>query len=221
MVRNNDSIITDRDVSQCGTILTVDEMPAVRVGRKRDEGSRLAVLGAAWDVTVESGFAALTVEGIATRAGVGKQTIYRWWPSKADVLLEALAEKADLEVTVEDHGSFRRDLNAFLTDSGSLLHQPGVAAVLRVLMAEAQLDPEFEQRFQAGFIARRRAALSVIMRRATRRGDHPAAAGTDTLIDLVFGLIWYRLLVAGGNLTATQIRHVLDTIAPPAPRERT
>jgi AcrR family transcriptional regulator len=194
-------------------------MPTVKVGRKRDEGSRLAVLSAAWDVTVESGFAALTVEGIATRAGVGKQTIYRWWPSKADVLLEALAEKADLEVTVEDHGSFRGDLKAFLADSGSLLHHLGVAAVLRVLMAEAQLDPEFKQRFQAGFIARRRAALSMIMGRAARRGDHPAVAGTDTLIDLVIGLIWYRLLVADGNLTATQIRHVLDTIAPPTPRE--
>lgn len=193
----------------------------VKVGRKRDEGSRLAVLGAAWDLTVDGGFAAVTIEGIATRAGVGKQTIYRWWPTKADVLLEALAEEADLKVTIEDHGSFRRDLKAFLTDSSTLLQHPGVGPVLRVLMAEAQLDPEFGQRFRAGFLMRRRAALSVILRRALRRGDHPAKASTDTVIDLVFGLIWYRLLAAGGNLTAAQTRHVLDTLAPPARRERT
>lgn len=176
------------------------------------------MLGAAWEHTVESGFAALTVEGIAARAEVGKQTIYRWWPSKADVLLDALAEKADLNVAVDDGGSLRRELKVFLTDSATVLRHPGVATILRVLMAEAQLDPDFGHRFHTRFLVRRRAALTVILSRATQRGDHPDAASTDTLIDLVFGLIWYRLLAADGTLRPAQIRHLLDTIAPATPR---
>jgi AcrR family transcriptional regulator len=60
------------------------------LGRKRSQESRLAILTAAFELTAELGYAGLTIEGIAARSGTGKQTIYRWWPSKADVLLDAL-----------------------------------------------------------------------------------------------------------------------------------
>ena len=83
-------------------------------GRPRGEGARQAILAAALGIAAEDGYAALTVEGIAARAGVGKQTIYRWWPTKADVLLEAGAAKADLRVPVTDRGSYAADLRAYL-----------------------------------------------------------------------------------------------------------
>src|ERR671934_2916213 len=92
----------------------VDEQ-AARPGRKRSEESRQAILAAAAELTSEVGFAGLTIEGIAARSGTGKQTIYRWWPSKADVLLEALAEKADLHIPIPDEGSYAADLHGFLT----------------------------------------------------------------------------------------------------------
>ena len=67
-------------------------------GRPRSEASRQATLMAALELAAEIGYGRLTIEGIAARAGVGKQTIYRWWPSKADILLEAGAAKAGLRV---------------------------------------------------------------------------------------------------------------------------
>lgn len=167
---------------------------AARPGRKRSEESRRAILAAALELTAEVGYAGLTVDGIAARAGTGKQTIYRWWPSKDDVLLEALADRAALDVVVPDQGSYRADLHAFLMSSFVLGRQLQVPDILRALMARAQIDEEFGRRFRASFLQRRRDALEVIVDRARDRGDLPSALSRDTIADVVFGVIWYRVL---------------------------
>lgn len=172
------------------------DQPGPRPGRKRSEGSRQAILAAALQLLAEFGYAGVTIEGIAARSGAGKQTIYRWWPSKADVLLDALATKAELHVPVPDEGSYSADLRAFLTTSFALGRKRPVADVLRALMAEAQVDPEFHDRFLAGFLQRRRDALATILERAQARGDLPAHLEQDSVADIVFGVIWYRLLAA-------------------------
>ena len=165
-----------------------------RAGRRRSEQSRLAILTAAYELVAEIGYARLTIEGIAARAGTGKQTIYRWWPSKADVVLDALATKADLHIPIPDEGSFAADLRAFLLASFALGNQGALLSILRALMAEAQIDPEFWQRFREGFLQRRRDALGVITGRAQARGDLPPGLSPGTVADIVFGVIWYRVL---------------------------
>ena len=164
----------------------------VRPGRKRSEESRLAILTAALELTAELGYAGLTIDGIAVRSGTGKQTIYRWWPSKADVLLEALAVKADLFVPIPDTGSYAEDLRQFLASSFALGVRTAVADALRALMAHAQLDTEFRERFWTTFLARRREALRVLLDRAAERGELPASV--ESVADVVFGVVWYRLL---------------------------
>ncbi|OXM63003.1 TetR/AcrR family transcriptional regulator [Amycolatopsis vastitatis] len=165
-----------------------------RPGRKRSEQSRLAILAATLELVAEAGYGALTIEGIAARSGVGKQTIYRWWPSKADVLLDALATKADLQIPIPDEGSLRADLTRFLGRTFELGDKSPVADTLRALMAQAQIDPEFGKRFREEFLFRRRDALGRIVDRARERGELPAGVGSGTVIDVVFGTLWYRLL---------------------------
>jgi AcrR family transcriptional regulator len=165
-----------------------------RVGRKRSQTSRQAILSATLELVIESGYGALTVEGIAARSGAGKQTIYRWWPSKADVLLEALSTTAELHIPIPDEGSFAADLHAFLTASVRLGQRAPVGQGLRALMAEAQINPEFGERFQRQFLQRRRDALGEILTRAQIRGDMPTHVTADFVCDVVFGVIWYRLL---------------------------
>jgi len=165
-------------------------------------------------LAAEVGYAGLTIEGIAARAGVGKQTIYRWWPSKADVLLEAGAVKADRYVSVTDHGSYRGDLRAFLEASYELGNLPQLAEVLRALMAEAQLDTEFGDRFRAAFLDRRRDALAVITSRARDRGDLPDRPDMATVADIVFGTIWYRVLATREPLTAGLADDLVGLLAP-------
>src|SRR3954451_4883221 len=84
-------------------------------GRPRSETARAAILQAAAAELQERGFAATTVDAIAARAGVGKQTVYRWWPSKPDVVLEAILELAAERVAVPDEGSLHADLLSFLS----------------------------------------------------------------------------------------------------------
>jgi AcrR family transcriptional regulator len=165
-----------------------------RPGRKRSEESRQAILTATLELTAELGYPGLTVDGIAARSGTGKQTIYRWWPSKADVLLDALAAKADVVVSLPDEGSYAADLRWFVVTSFALAAKAPVRDALRALMAQAQLDEEFRKRFWEGFLERRRDALRVLLDRAEARGDLPAGASAETVTDIVFGVVWYRLL---------------------------
>ncbi len=165
-------------------------------GRKRSDESRRAILAAAMELVGEVGFGGLTIEGIAARSGTGKQTVYRWWPSKADVLLEALAAQADLHIPIPDEGSYAADVHGFLTATFALGRDERVARVLRVLMAQAQIDAAFGERFRAEFLRRRRDALAVIVDRARQRGDLPASPPPDLVADIVFGVIWYRVLAA-------------------------
>ncbi|WP_067681453.1 TetR/AcrR family transcriptional regulator [Nocardia miyunensis] len=162
------------------------------LGRPRSEDRRRAILAAATAELRENGYAALTVEGIAARAGAGKQTIYRWWPSKADVVLDALLEEASDAIAIPDEGSLPEDLLAFLS---ATFRQRGQRPVLVGLMAQALLDPVFAQAFRDRFLFGRRAALRQILDRAVARGEIASGIDPELLIDVVYGVLWYRLLL--------------------------
>jgi len=162
------------------------------LGRPRSEDRRRAILAAAVDELRERGYAALTIEGIAARAGAGKQTIYRWWPSRADVVLEALLDEAESAIAIPDEGSLPEDLLAFLT---ATFHQRGQRPVLVGLMAQALLDPVFALAFRDRFLFARRAALREIFDRAAGRGEIAPGIDPELLIDVVYGVLWYRLLL--------------------------
>lgn len=194
-----------------------DQLAPGRPGRRRSEDSRLAILAAAVDLVGEVGYAGLTIEGIAARSGTGKQTIYRWWPSKADVLLDALATKADLHVPIPDTGSYAEDLRAFLVASFRLGRDRRVVDVLRALMAHAQVDAAFGDRFRASFLYRRRDALAVIVDRAKARGDLPPVLSPGTVADIVFGVIWYRMLATRQRLDNKLADELVAALAGPRP----
>jgi AcrR family transcriptional regulator len=163
-------------------------------GRRRNEAARQAVLDAALRLLTTRGYAALTVAAIAREAGVGKQTIYRWWRGRADIVLEAATELARTLVPVPDTGTLRGDLEAFLTATYGGAEDPRTLEILRAMAVEAQLDPEFAERFRE-FIARRRGVLTDLLRRGIERGELPPDANLTLLVDVVYGVLWYRVLV--------------------------
>ncbi|MEV0279342.1 TetR/AcrR family transcriptional regulator [Streptomyces sp. NPDC050610] len=111
---------------------------------RRSERSRRAILDAALELVAENGFAKLTIEAIAARAGVGKQTIYRWWPSKAAVLFEACLPEGNDPTTVElpDTGDIEADLKTVLRATVDELHDPRLTGPTRALAAESQSDED-------------------------------------------------------------------------------
>src|ERR1700759_1105547 len=112
-----------------------------RAPQRRNEQARLAVLHAADDLLEERGFAGVTIEGIAARAGVAKQTIYRWWPSKVDVLLETLVEQADRRLKIPEEGPVVDAIRAYVRALARFLSKADAGQVLLALLGEAQHDP--------------------------------------------------------------------------------
>jgi AcrR family transcriptional regulator len=180
-----------------------------RPGRPRSETTRRAILAAAIEELQEHGYAALTIEGIAARAGAGKQTIYRWWPSKADVVLDAMLDLAAARITVPDEGSLPADLSAFLS---ATFRQRGQRPVLIGLMAEALLDPVFAAAFRDRFLFSRRDALREILDRAVTRGEIAPDVDPELLIDIVYGVLWYRLMLEHAPLNDTAGEQLAELI---------
>lgn len=168
----------------------------------RSEAARLAVLEAADDLLVERGFAGVTIEGIAATAGVAKQTIYRWWSSKTDVLMDAFLTDAAEHLVPPDHGDLGRDLRAHLRTLARFLTRNDAGAVCRALIGQAQHDPETAAAFRARFSDEQRRRDRLPLERAVGRGE--LAAGTDlaAAVDRLVGPVYYRVLVTGEPVTA-------------------
>ncbi|WP_351230460.1 TetR/AcrR family transcriptional regulator [Streptomyces sp. NPDC002133] len=118
---------------------------------RRSERSRRAIYDAALSLVGEVGYTRTTIESIAARAGVGKQTIYRWWPSKAAVLLEAFLDRAEQaaqgEPELPDTGDLEADLKLVLRATVDELNSPPYDAPARALAAESVVDPALAAEF--------------------------------------------------------------------------
>jgi AcrR family transcriptional regulator len=169
---------------------------------KRSEEARQAVLEAADDLLVERGFAGLTIEGIAARAGVAKQTIYRWWPSKAEILMDAFVDDAAEYLTPPDSGDLSRDLRIHLTRLAAFLTQTDAGAVFRALAGQAQHDADVAARLRADHLSRQRDRDRLPLLRAVDRGQLPAQTDVDLAVEQLVGPIYYRVLVTGQPVPA-------------------
>ncbi|MEV4600061.1 TetR/AcrR family transcriptional regulator [Amycolatopsis sp. NPDC049253] len=175
----------------------------------RSEDARRAVLEAADDLLVEHGFAGLTIERIAAAAGVAKQTIYRWWPSKVDILLDALGDDLAEELVPPDHGDLRRDLREHLAAVATFLTTADAGAVFRALIGQAQHDPELAARLRAEQIHGQHERDRLPFERAVARGELPADTELDRLVEQAIGPVHYRVLVTGAPVT----REFTDALA--------
>jgi AcrR family transcriptional regulator len=169
----------------------------------RSQEARLAVLEAADDLLVERGFAGLTIEGVAARAGVAKQTIYRWWASKTDILFDALIVDAAEFFTPADHGDLGRDLQDQLGQLATFLSTTDAGAVFRALAGQAQHDPAVAARFEAEVMARQRDRDRAPFLRARRRGELAETTDIDLAVDRLVGPIYYRVLLARRSVPVT------------------
>jgi AcrR family transcriptional regulator len=196
----------DRDVAtpaQTGTVLNPPgPAPAPSAESRhhgnrhgRSEQARISILEAADDLLVERGFAGVTIEGIAARAGVAKQTIYRWWSSKTDILFDALTADADEHFTEPDHGDLGRDLRDHLGQLAAFLSGTDAGAVFRALAGQAQHDPAVAARFESDVVARQRERDRAPFLRARDRGELAEDTDIDLAIDQLAGPVYYRVLV--------------------------
>ena len=170
------------------------------MGRKRSAQCHLAIVGAASAVLEERGYLDFSIEEVAQRAGAGKQTIYRWWGGKPMLALEALFSTIEEQRHVEDTGTVEGDLRVYLGRMAEGLRVSERARTIAGLMAEAQTDEAFAQAFRERFLEPKRQAMQDVFERGKARGELPQLADAYLLADLVYGPIWYRLLVGHAPL---------------------
>jgi AcrR family transcriptional regulator len=184
-------------------------------GRRRNQAARQAVLDAAADLLSRPDGAATSIEEIAQASGVSKHTIYRWWPSKGAVLLDALVEQARQEAGTAPSGIFPADLEAFLTVTFRAAER--AAPLLRSAMAEAQRDPQAAEGMRQ-FTAARRQELRHLLAAGQGRGELPGDTDLDLLTDQVYGLLWYRILIGHAPLTAEVAARLTRALTSAAPK---
>ncbi len=190
---------------------------------RRNEHSRRAILAATIALIGELGYDGVSIEAIARRAGVGKQTIYRWWPSKGAVALEALDDSLATVVDFPDTGDIVADLRTQMVGVTQLLGSTAVGPVYQGLLAAAQSDPALSRAHLEQVIEPATVACLARIARAQERGEMRADADPQELIDMLYGAIYYRLVLHTRPLDTGQIDAALGIVfegvrpAPTAP----
>ena len=181
---------------------------------RRSERSRRAILTAALDLVGDVGYARTSVEGIAARAGVGKQTIYRWWPSKGAVLLDAvLALSEDDEGRVEtlpDTGDLAADLKVVLRATVTELFDPRYDVPMRALATEILHDPALHDAWRERIDAPLTEIRLARLRSAQAAGELPRDLDLALALDLIWGPLFHRWLQGSGPLTPEYADAVVD-----------
>lgn len=181
-------------------------------GRRRNPATRAAILATAFDVVAELGYAGLTVEKVAARAGVGKQTIYRWWPNKGVLVLDAVLERTAGGVEpaeLPDTGDLEADLAAVLVATVAELADPGFDRALRGLTAAIVEDAELAEAYHERLDAPVRELKKRRLRRAQEAGQLDADVDLDLAVDLLFAPVAQRWTVRSGDLTPDGARAVV------------
>jgi AcrR family transcriptional regulator len=176
----------------------------------RSEQARAAVLAAADGLLVERGFAGVTIEGIAARAGVAKQTIYRWWSSKTEVLIDTFLDDAQEHLTPPDLGSLDADLRAYLRLLAHFLTEADSGAVFRALIGQAQHDADIAEAVRTRCLDEQRARDRLPLRRAVERGELAAGLDLDIAADLLVGPLYYRVLVTNTSVDDPFLDTIVD-----------
>jgi AcrR family transcriptional regulator len=184
-----------------------------RRGRPRSEEARDAILDAAAELLLARGLAAVSMDAVAERAGVSKATIYRWWPTKETLALDALHhEWAAAVPRARETGSLRGDLLSLLRPWVGLVRKRPYGRVIAALITEAQTDPAFAEQYRTRFVEPRRAQARPVLLRAIERGELPATTDVEVALDLLYGPLYHRLLHGHAPLDERFLRSLVDTV---------
>jgi AcrR family transcriptional regulator len=181
-------------------------------GRRRSERSHKAIIRATQELLVERGYPKLTIEAVAARAGVGKQTIYRWWPSRAALVLEAYLAGSDAVSPPPESGAVREDIRALIAWLAAVLAEPTGGRVVAGLVGDLQQDPDLAEGFRLDVVPARRQAMLAALERGRDRGEIRPDADLALAVDTLHGAVFYRLLLSGEPLDAPFAERLADQV---------
>jgi AcrR family transcriptional regulator len=192
---------------------TTDDGPVRRApGRPRDVRRDEAILKAAREILLADDYQSLTIEAVAARAGVGRPTIYRRWPSKPALVVAALVESSRLAIPEVDTGSLRGDLLAVQRHQIVLMNAPMTRRVTAGLIADLATDPELAERYITEYLVPRRDAIWKVLVRGVERGELDPAVDLAFVYDLLIGPLFMRAVVWGQALSRDAAEATTDVV---------
>jgi AcrR family transcriptional regulator len=177
-------------------------------GRPRDPAVREGIEQACRDLITEVGYAALTIEAVAERAGVGRPTIYRRWPSKGHMVWEVLFTTPSDATVIGDTSDLRADVELWIRTTVDFFSRPEVARAFPGLL----IEPAVEEGWHAHLREPVRGAVLVRLRRAVAEGDLRPDADPQAIFDLVTGFVIYRATVPQPAGRAPSVRAITDQV---------
>ena len=183
-------------------------------GRPRSEDAKRAVLSTVLVLCERDGYANVTIKAIADEAGVGRQTVYRWWSDKAEIVMDALIDlrERELPTLYQPSGDPLVDVEAVLRITYEYTQRVTGRALVG-LMADAQAEKRLSQRLQDTVIGPRRQALRDILQQGVDAGTLTADVPLDLVVDFAWGTMWYRMLSHHAPIDAGLAREVTDAVA--------
>jgi AcrR family transcriptional regulator len=214
-VRIDDIPVFDQTVS-------ITESPKAR-GRQRSIQAESAILKATLQLLERKPLRKVTADAIARRAGVSKATIYKWWPNKSLVALDAYLAGMTERVSLPDTGSAELDFTLQL-QSVTAFYVSSLGRLFGQFIAEGQSDPGFLALFRERFLYARRDAARVMWRRGVDRGEICETIDSEIVLDLIYGPMIFRLLAGHGSLgdpeSAAMVQAVFGGVRRPSYRAK-
>jgi AcrR family transcriptional regulator len=180
-----------------------------------------AILAATRELLAEGGVRELTVEGVAARSGVAKTTIYRRWRGKDELALAVLIDMVEKVVATPDLGDTRKELIAFVDNAVQILGSTLMGRVMQGLVSELATNPKLARAFQERVVAMRVAEVKRLVDRGIERGDLRPDVDVELAHELLFGPVYYRLLLSGAPLVDDLARRIVDGVLPVFARRAT
>jgi AcrR family transcriptional regulator len=169
-------------------------------GRPRSEQARLSILRSTLKLLARKGFSELTIEAVAAHAGVGKATVYRWWPDKAALIADAFASNTTPNLHFPDTGSLRRDMSQQMQQLIKIFRSRR-GRIVSAMLGAGQSDRSLIAAFRERFMMPRRQEAYATLRRAIKRGQLRKNVNMDLLLDSLYGPIYMRFLIQHDALT--------------------
>ena len=204
--------MADARIPAGGQLMPEAGPAAPKRGRPRSEQADRAILQAAAEVLTERGLAGMSIEEVASRAGVGKTTIYRRWTSRGTLALDAFLAEFQGQQPLPDTGSLHEDLLAALRAWIRSVTGTSVGPILASLIAEAQRDQVLAASWRERVVERLRDQHKIMLDRAVARGEIPPETDYEVVLDLMFGAAYHRLLQGHRPLTDQFARQVVGYI---------
>ncbi len=164
------------------------------IGAVRNPESHRSILAAAREILDRDDYAGFSIEAVARRAGASKPTIYRWWKTKAALIMEVYESERETALAVPDLGSLEQELIVRMHNLWRLWRSTPLGPALRSIIAEAQIDPEALAQLRDDFLPKRQASTMTLFERAIARGELPADADVETANTLIYSFNWLYLL---------------------------